>query len=51
MTGRQPLEGLVKQHDLGIAHERARNREHLLLAAGEVGAAAVAALLKRGNIS
>src|SRR6266498_4046645 len=32
---RQPLGGLVEQQDTRIAHEGARHREHLLLAAGE----------------
>ena len=40
---RQALERLVEQQDLRLAHERARDREHLLLAAREVGAAAACA--------
>ena len=46
MTGAKPFERLVEQHDLGIAHERPRDREHLLLAAGKVRPAAVATLLE-----
>jgi hypothetical protein len=48
---RQPLERLVEQDDLRIAHQRARDRQHLLLAARQVGAAAAARSLRRGNIS
>jgi hypothetical protein len=44
--GREPLERLVQQHDLGIAHQRPGDREHLLFAAGELGAAVVAPLLQ-----
>src|SRR5579883_1639134 len=42
--GGQALEGLVEEHDLGIADERAGDRQHLLLAAREIGAAAAPAL-------
>src|SRR6266536_357988 len=36
---RHPLGGLVEQHEQRIAHERAGNREHLLLAAAGVPSA------------
>ena len=29
---REPFKGLIQQNDLGIAHQRACNRQHLLLA-------------------
>src|ERR1700722_9958806 len=45
----QPLEGLVEQDDLWVAHQRAGDRQHLLLASGKVGAAAGAALLEAGE--
>ena len=43
---RQPLERLVEKNDLGVAHQRAGNRQHLLFAAGQIGTAAAAALLQ-----
>ena len=33
--GRQPFRGFIHQQQIGVAHERAAEREHLLLAAGE----------------
>jgi len=45
----QSLERLVKQDDLGITDQRPRDRQHLLLAAGKIGAAAGAALLESGE--
>src|SRR6202034_2365916 len=45
----QSLERLVKQDYLGITDQRSRDRQHLLLAAGKIGAAAVAALLESGE--
>src|SRR5947209_20593919 len=39
---RQPLEGLVQQNEPRLAHERTRDRQHLLLAAGKVSPAVVA---------
>src|SRR5215813_2397715 len=41
---RQSLERLVEQDELGNADERARDCQHLLLAAGKIGAAASLAL-------
>src|SRR5229473_574070 len=41
---RQALERLVKQQQRRVGHERARERQHLLLAAGEMAAAARAPL-------
>src|SRR5262249_60999733 len=41
---RQALEGLVEQQDLRRADQGPRDRLHLLLAAGEIGASAQAAL-------
>ena len=46
MHRRQPFERLVQQDDLGVADQRAGDRQHLLLAAGQVGAAAAAPLLE-----
>src|SRR6185312_2064252 len=43
---REPLERLVEKDDLGVADERPRDGEHLLLAAREVGAAVAAPLLE-----
>ena len=43
---REPLERLVKQQNLRLAHQRAGDRQHLLLAAGKIGAAAGAPLLE-----
>ena len=48
---REPLERLVQQDDLRIADQRAGDREHLLLAARQVGAAAAAALLAAAGTS
>jgi len=42
-----PFERLVEQQDLRLAHERARNRQHLLLAARKIGAAARSPRLER----
>src|SRR5438270_13112156 len=33
---REPLRGLVEEQDRGVSHERSRDREHLLLAAGQL---------------
>src|SRR5579884_3736832 len=41
---RQPLRRLVEQQQLGVAHQGARNRQHLLFAAREKAALAVAQL-------
>jgi len=46
----QTLEGLVEQQDLGAADQCPRDRQHLLLAAGEIGAPARAALLQSVGI-
>src|SRR3954466_5258983 len=43
---RETLEGLVEQDDLRVADQRAGDGEHLLLAAGEIRAAAATALLQ-----
>jgi hypothetical protein len=43
---RKSLERLVEQDDLRIADQRAADREHLLFAARQIGAAAAAALLE-----
>src|SRR6185437_4025739 len=43
---RQSLERLVEQDDLRVAYERARDREHLLLATRQIGTAAAAPLLQ-----
>src|SRR5262249_17303141 len=43
---REALEGLVQQDDLGVADQRPRDGEHLLLAAREVRAAAAAPRLQ-----
>src|SRR5215469_698984 len=40
---------LVEQQDFGIADQPARDRQHLLLAAGEIGAAARAPLAQPGE--
>src|SRR5262249_8234795 len=49
--GRQSFERLVEQNKFGIPHQRARNRQHLLLATGQIGAAAGSALLQpRKNV-
>src|SRR5262249_41962896 len=44
--GRHPRERLSEEDELGIAEERARARQHLLLAAGKIGAAASPPLLE-----
>ena len=36
MIGARPFERLVEQQQLRVQHQRARHREHLLLAAGEL---------------
>ena len=43
---REALGRLVEQHELGIEHQRAGDRQHLLLAAGELVAEVGAALLE-----
>src|SRR6185437_6245608 len=43
---RETLEGFVEQDNFGIANERARDRQHLLLTARQIGAAAAAPLPK-----
>ena len=43
---RQPFERLVQQHQRRIGHQRARDRQHLLLAAGQLIAHVAAALGK-----
>ena len=43
---REPFGGLVEQQQLGIAHQRAADGEHLLLAAGEIAALSVGELGK-----
>ena len=40
--GRNPLGGLVEQHEQGVAHQRAGDREHLLLASAHFAAATAA---------
>src|SRR3954465_6450831 len=42
--GRQPLRRLVDEDQVGVGHERAADRQHLLLAAGELVAAVAAPL-------
>ena len=44
MIGARPSNGSSSRMSLRIAHQRARDRQHLLLAAREVGAAAATAL-------
>ena len=44
--GGETFERLVEQQDLRLANQRARNRQHLLFAAGEIGAAAAAPFLE-----
>ena len=46
---RKALGRLVHDQELRIRHQRARNREHLLLAAGELRAAVVSALSQAGE--
>jgi len=46
----QPLGGLIEQDDLGLEHHRARDREHLLLAARERPARLVAPLPQDGEV-
>src|SRR5918911_1271068 len=41
---RQPLGGLVHQEEVWVRHQRSSDRQHLLLAAGELASAAVATL-------
>ena len=43
---RQPLERLVEQQDFRLADQRTRDRQHLLFAARQVGAAAAAPFLQ-----
>ena len=43
---RQPLQRLVEQHDARIEDQRAADRQHLLLAAGELVAEIAAALVQ-----
>src|SRR5205085_4944464 len=43
----QSLRRLVEQQQLGVAHQRARDCQHLLLAAGEIAAIAVRQLPER----
>ena len=45
----QPLGGLVEEQQLGVAHERAGDGEHLLLAPGEKAALPVAQLAQLGE--
>ena len=47
---RQAERGLVEQHDLGLRHQRAADRQHLLLAAGEVARELVAPLLEQRKV-
>src|SRR5262245_22841077 len=44
--GREPLRRLVEQKDAGIAHERSRHRQHLLLAARQAPGATARQLLE-----
>src|SRR5206468_2995998 len=46
---RQALRRLVEQQQLGIAHQRARDRQHLLLAAREIAAVTAGQLAQRGE--
>jgi hypothetical protein len=46
---RQPFRGLVEQHQRRIAHQRARDGQHLLLAAAHAPARAVAHLAEIGK--
>src|SRR3954454_18656939 len=39
---RQPLEWLVQKNEPRLAHERTRNRQHLLLPAGKIAPAVIA---------
>src|SRR5690348_3111194 len=47
--GREPFEGFVEQQYLRIAHQRAGNRQHLLLTAGKIGSAVAAPLSQPGE--
>src|SRR6516165_12443773 len=42
--GREPLEGFIQQQNFGFAQERTCDRQHLLLAAGQVCAATMLAI-------
>src|ERR1700716_693295 len=46
---REALRRLVEQDHAGVSDQRAGNREHLLLAAGELGSLAAPALGERGK--
>ena len=46
---REPERELVDQQDLGLVHQHAREREHLLLAAGEAARRLLAALGELGE--
>ena len=48
---REPFQRLVEQQQRRIGHQRARDRQHLLLAAGELVAPAAARSFRRGNSS
>ena len=47
--GRQPFRGLVEQQERRVGHERASDRQHLLLAAGELVAHVGAPLPQAGK--
>jgi hypothetical protein len=49
--GCQPLGRLVHQHQRAVEQQRPADRQHLLLTAGQVGAAAAPALGQPGNSS
>src|SRR5215813_10816169 len=48
--GRQPLGRLVEEENTRIAHERARHREHLLLASGEAAPTPARQLAQLGKV-
>ena len=47
----KPLGRLVEDKEFGIAEQRPGNREHLLLAAGELAAAMLRRSASRGKVS
>src|SRR4030095_4275367 len=47
--GREALRGLVEEEELRIAHESARDGEHLLLSAGEIAPLPVDQLAQLGK--
>ena len=49
MSGRESLRRLVEQQEFGIEQQRAGDRQHLLLAAGELAARLALRSASRGN--